>query len=118
LRGSDADQRALDDFLAGIASDTPIEDAQRRELLLTKLHHKGQFEQWRSESSVNLGDLSTQQREYAHELLERALNEYRDDYLLDMRARSDDEFFQRLSDYEHTEFALELQRLQQEVNAK
>ena len=59
-----------------------------------------------------------EQRAYAHELLERALNEYRDAYLLDMRSRLDEERFQRLSDYEATEFALELQRLQQEVNAK
>ena len=118
LRDSDADQRALDDFLAGVSSGTPIADAERRELLLTKLHHKSQFQQWRVQSSLNLDTLSTEEREYAHALLERALNEYRTAYLLDMRSRLDEERFQRLSDYEHTEFALELERLQQEVNAK
>lgn len=118
LRDSDAEQRGVDDFLGGIAGDLPIDDRERRELLLTKLHHKRQFEQWRMESSMDLDSLSTQQRQYAHGLLERALAEYRDAYLLDMRARLDAERFQRLSDYEHTEFAIVLERLQQEINTR
>ena len=118
LRDSDAEQRAAGDFIAGIELDAPMTDLQQRELLLTKLRHKRQFAVWREQSGLLREQLSAEERAYAHDQLERALNEYRDAYLIEVRAHLDEAQFQRLSDYERTEFELELQRLQQVINER
>lgn len=118
LRDSDPEQSSLNDFAAGIANDTPLTESQRRDALLAKLRHKRDLELWREQSGIDREQLSTAERAYAHETLARALAQYRDAYLLEMRSYLDEEQFRRLSDYEHTEIALELQRAQELINRK
>lgn len=118
LRDSDSEQRALGDFTGGLAQHAPLSAAQRRELLLAKLRHKQLYEQMLGQSGIDRVELSDQERAYAHSLLTDALSRYRDAYLDEMRAHLDAEQFQLLSDFERTEFELELQRRQQSINRR
>lgn len=118
LQDSNAEQAAANDFTAGLEHASPLTEAQRRELLLSKLRHKQEYASWEQQSGIEREQLSTQEREYAHSTLARALFAYRDAYLQDMRAQLSAEQFQRLSDYETTEFNIRLQRVQEWINSR
>lgn len=118
LRDSDAEQQALSEFAGGIAASSPLDEAQQRELLLAKLRHKQQYQTWFEHSGADRAELSPQERDYAQRALERALQDYRDGYLQEMRALLDDVQYTQLSDYERTEFAVALQRWQQSINER
>lgn len=118
LRDSDAEQRTLGDFASGLALQVPLDPVQRRELLFARLRHKQQYGLMLEQSGIDRTGLSDEDRNYAHDLLTQALHDYRDAYLDEMRAQLSSEQFRLLSDFEHTEFELALQRLQQSINER
>jgi hypothetical protein len=112
------ERRHLAEYVRGIRNFAPVSAEQERAILQAKLRHKAAYETVLRDSGFQRETLSTAEREYAHRLVARALNDYKENFLLEVKPVLNDEQFTLLSNYEATEFRRELERLQTEINAK
>lgn len=112
------EQRQLAEYAGGISNVDPVSPEQQRAILQAKLRHKKTYETVLRDSGLEREALSPAERAYAHQIIARALNDYKEGYLQDVRPVLSDEQFTLLSDYENTEFQRELERLQITINSK
>jgi hypothetical protein len=118
LRESDVEQGHLAQFSGGVSALAPLNPQQERLILEARLRHKERFEAGMRDFGLDRASLSDEERLYAHRNVTQALNEYRDNFLTEVRpALTEDQYF-LLSSYETTEFARELERLQVLINSK
>lgn len=112
LKDSDIEQFQLDDYAAGISNVAPLSADNRRAILLTKLNYKRTFRQILLDSGLLRDDLSPAARRAAFDGVSRALAQYRDSYLAEVRQYLfDDEQYALLLNYESSEFDAELAKL-------
>ena len=113
LKDSDVEQFQLDDYAEGIANVAPLDESSRRAVLLTKLQHKRQFRSALLDSGILRKDLDPAARRAAFVSVRRAFEQYTQGYLQEVRQYlPDDAQYALLSNYETTEFAAELEKLQ------
>ena len=118
LKKSDVEQHHLNVYARGISRLAPLSPEQHQALLFAKLRHKKTFEAVLGDSGMQQERLSRTEREYAHTAITQALQEYQHDYLAEARLLLGEEQFALLSDYEATEFKLELERQLAQIDAK
>lgn len=118
LKKSDVEQHHLNVYARGISQIAPLSPEQHQALLFAKLRHKKTLEAALRDSGMQQERLSPTEREYAHTIIAQALQEYRLNYLEEAKQLLEEEQFALLSNYETTEFKLELERLQAQINAK
>ncbi|MBB6094723.1 hypothetical protein HNQ60_003610 [Povalibacter uvarum] len=112
LKDSDIEQYQLGDYAAGISNVAPLSPADRRAILLTKLNYKRYFRQVLFDSGVLNPDLSPAEKQQAIAGISRALEEYKNSYLEEVRQYLfDDEQYALLRNYESSEFEAELAKL-------
>jgi hypothetical protein len=118
LKKSDTEQHHLNVYARGISQLAPLSAEQHQALLFAKLRHKKVLEAALGDSGMQQERLSRTEREYAHTAIRQALREYKSGYLEEAGQLLDEEQFALLNNYETTEFELELERLQAQINAK
>jgi hypothetical protein len=116
LKDSDLELFKLNEYAGGVSNVAPLTEADREAILRTKLAYKARFRQLIADSGLERGDLSAAEREYADRVISRGLEDFRRDYLQEVRQYLvDDEQFALLSNYETAEFKADLVRLREEV---
>jgi hypothetical protein len=95
-----------------------LDPAQERAILEARLRHKKRFEAGLRDIGLDRATLSDEERDYAHHNVAHTLQEYRDNFLAEVRPALTEEQYFMLSSYESTEFARELERLQLLINSK
>jgi hypothetical protein len=118
LRASDVEQEHLTQYSGGVSNFAPLTPAQERVILEARLRHKKRYEAGLHEFGLDRQTLSVEERNYAHRNAARTLEEYRDNFLAEVRPALSEEQYFLLSSYETTEFQRELQRLQMLINSK
>jgi hypothetical protein len=113
-----AERKHLAEYVGGIRNVAPVTADQERAILEAKLRHKAAYQTALRDSGFLRETLSTAERGYAHRVVARALNDYKENFLLEVKPVLNDEQFTLLSNYEATEFQRELERLQTAINAK
>ncbi|HEV7609392.1 MAG TPA: hypothetical protein VGO61_18780 [Steroidobacteraceae bacterium] len=112
LKDSDIEQFQLDDYAGGINAVAPLDEADKKAILYTKLAHRQRFRQVLADSGLMRGDLDAAERRRAFAEVSRALGESKDHYLQEVRQYLyNDEQFSLLSNYENTEYTAELEKL-------
>jgi hypothetical protein len=112
LKDSHIEQFQLDDYAQGISNVAPLRNADRRAILYSKLAHRHRFRQLLEQSGLMRGELPAEQRHAILSQVTRALRESRDGFLQEARQYlHDDEQYVLLSNYEHGEYAAELEKL-------
>jgi hypothetical protein len=112
LKDSDIEQFQLDDYAGGISNVAPISDNDKRSILFTKLVYRQRFRQALESSGLLRADLSAAERRYAFAEASRALREFKDGYLQEVRQYLyDDQQYALLSNYETSEYTAELAKL-------
>lgn len=112
------ERRLLEEYFGGISNLAPLSAEQQRAILEAKLRHKRTYEIAVRDSGFERESLSTAERVYAHQAVARALEDYRQNFLLDAKPLLTDQQFDLLESFEATEFKRELDRLQMQINAK
>jgi hypothetical protein len=115
---AEVERRQLAEYAGGISNVAPVSVQQQRAILEAKLRHKKSYETVLRDSGLDREALSRAEREYAHQTVTRALHDYKEGFLQDVKPILSDEQFTLLSDYETTEFKQELERLQIAINSK
>jgi len=105
LADSDAEQQQLRDYVGGMKEVAPLSAEQERAILERKLRHKQSYDAALQRLELLREDLPLPEREQARVVAMRALDDYRREYLFDMRQLLNDEQYSALSSYETTEFA-------------
>lgn len=118
LRKSTVEQHHLNIYARGTEQIAPLTPDQHRALLFAKLQHKRHFEAVLQDSGFRQERLSRTEMEHAHAVIEQSLQEYKRNYLEEAKQLLDAEQYALLEDYESTEFELELERLQAQINTK
>lgn len=118
LRDSDVEQEHLAQYSGGVSAMAPLAPAQERTILEARLRHKARFQAGLRDFGLDRESLSTEERRYAHANVGQSLQEYRDNFLAEVRPSLTEEQYFLLSNYETTEFARELERLQTLINSK
>jgi hypothetical protein len=118
LRDSDVEQEHLVQYSGGISNFAPLDPAQERAILEARLRHKKRFEAGLRDIGLDRATLSDAERDYAHHNVAQNLQEYRDNFLAEVRPTLTEEQYFMLSSYESSEFARELERLQLLINSK
>lgn len=118
LRKSTVEQHHLNIYSKGTEQIAPLSPDQHRALLFAKLRHKKQFEAVLQDSGFRQERLSRTEMDHAHTVIKQSLEEYQRNYLAEARQLLDAEQYALLEEYETTEFALELERLQAQINTK
>ena len=118
LRDSDSEQQHLVQYSGGISNFAPLDPTQERAILEARLRHKKRFEAGLRDIGLDRATLSDEERSYAHNNVAQTLQEYRDNFLAEVRPTLSEEQYFMLSSYESTEFARELERLQVLINSK
>ena len=113
-----ADRADLAEFVGGLSNIAPVSTEQQRAILEAKVRHRQIFVTALRDSGLDREGLSVAEREYAHQTLARALDDYRQGFLLDAKPVLDEEQFALLSNYEMTRFRKRLEELQIKINAK
>jgi hypothetical protein len=116
--GDSVERRQLAEYVAGISNMAPVSVEQQRSILESKLRRRKDYETVLRDSGLERETLSAAERAHAHRVVARALSDYRESFLLDVKPVLSDQQFDLLSNYEETEFRRELERLQIEINAK
>jgi len=112
LKDSDIEQFQLEDFAGGASAVAPLNDADKKAILYTKLAYRQRFRQVIAESRFMRDDLAASERTQALVEVSRALEASRDSYLQEVRQYLyNDEQFTLLRNYETTEFNAELEKL-------
>lgn len=118
LSHSDAQQRQLVEYSGGISNVAPLDEQIERALFEAKLRHKEAYEAALVQSGLDRTTLSAEERRSAHAALASALNEYRDNFLIEARSLLNDQQYELLSSYETTEFSRLLSQQQMLINGK
>lgn len=118
LKHSDDQQRQLAEYTGGISNVAPLDAQSERAILEAKLRHKKAYETALMDSGIDRKTLSAEERQYAHATVANALNDYRDNFLIEARALLNDEQYELLSNYETTEFQEMLAEMQTSINGK
>lgn len=118
LKHSDLEQHHLAEYTGGISNIAPLDARQERVVLDAKLRQKQRYGTAMRDLGFDRDALSAAERAYAHEKTVEALKQYLDDFLSEVAPALTPEQYTQLKNYETTEFARELTRLQQKINAK
>lgn len=118
LKDSDPEQHHLGEYAASVSEFAPINHEQERSMLFTKLRHKQVFRRVLSESGFYQQQLSAEARDYVRNSIQRALENYKNNYLQEVRQLLNSEQFAKLQKYETAEFNWELDRLLKQIDAK
>jgi hypothetical protein len=118
LKESDREQHHLDEYAGGLSNVAPLDEHQQRVVLDAKLRQKERYAAVIRDLGLDRESLSTTDREYAHARSAEALKRYLDEFLMAVSPSLTSEQYTLLKNYETTEFARELSRLQQRINAK
>lgn len=112
LKDADIERFQVDDYAAGIANVAPLSEADKQAVLATKLGYRQRFRRVLDESRLMTGDLNGTERLLAFTEVSRALKEYQQSYLQEVRQYLyNDEQYRLLSNYETSEYEAELARL-------
>jgi hypothetical protein len=118
LKDSDAEQHHLREYATSVSAKSPIDQAQERSLLFTKLRHKQLFHLALRTAGFYQPRVSGENRENLRRLIPRALEEYKNNYLREVRPVLSDEQYRALEKYENTEFNWELERQLKQLDAR
>lgn len=118
FRESDVEQYHFDEYTGGIREYAPLGPVQERAVLEAKLRQKREYEKLVADAGLERPSMSLAEREHAMAMVERGLEEYRQAYLSEVAPLLDQRQYDALSAFEATEFRLELERLQQIINAR
>jgi hypothetical protein len=118
LKDSDLEQHHLAEYTGGISNVAPLDERQERLVLDAKLRQKQRYAALMRDVGLDRESLSNEERAYAHAGAAAALKQYMDDFLSEAAPSLTQEQYMQLKNYETTEFARELSRLQQRINAK
>ena len=118
LKDSDLEQHHLAEYTGGISNVAPLDPRQERVVLDAKLRQKQRYGTVMRDLGFDRDALSPAERNYAHEKTVEALKRYLDEFLSEVSPALTPEQYLQLKNYETTEFARELARLQQQINAK
>ncbi len=118
LKDSDLEQHHLTEYTGGISNVAPLDERQERAVLEAKLRQKQRYASVMRDVGLERDALSAEERDYANNQTAEALKQYMDDFLTEVAPSLTAEQYTQLKNYETTEFARELTRLQQRINAK
>lgn len=118
LKDSDLEQHHLAEYTGGISNVAPLDGRQERLVLDAKLRQKQRYAAVMRDLGLDRDSLSKEERAYAHARTAEALELYMEDFLAEVAPSLTQEQYMQLKNYETTEFARELSRLQQRINAK
>ncbi|HEX5056925.1 MAG TPA: hypothetical protein VFX02_10560 [Gammaproteobacteria bacterium] len=118
LKDSDPEQHHLREYEESLGKTAPLSREQDRSLLLTKLKYKQAFKVALNEAGLYQPSLTGEGQEYARIVIRKALQEYQNNYLNDVRPLLSAEQYEKLSSHESTVFGQEMQRLMKLVDAK
>lgn len=112
LKDADIERFQVDDYAAGIANVAPLSETDKQAVLATKLVYRQRFRRVLDDSRLMSGDLNGTERLLAFTEVSRALKEYQQSYLQEVRQYLyDDEQYTLLSNYETGEYEAELAKL-------
>ena len=112
LKDADIERFQVEDYAAGIQNVAPLGDADKQAILTTKLAYRERFRRVLAESRLMTADLGDTERRLAFDTVSRALKDYQQSYLQEVRQYLyDDEQYALLTNYENTEYTGELARL-------
>ena len=112
LKDSDIEQFQLDDYAGGIANVAPLSESDKQSILYTKLVYRQRFRQVLNDSGLVRGNLSAAERKVVFGDVSRALKDYQESYLQEVRQYLyNDEQFTLLANYENSEYTAELAKL-------
>jgi hypothetical protein len=112
LKDSDIERFQVEDYAAGIQNVAPLAEADKQSVLATKLAYRERFRRVLADSRLMTGDLNGTERLLAFNEVSRALREYQQSYLQEVRQYLyNDEQYGLLSNYESSEFDAEMARL-------
>lgn len=118
LKDSDLEQHHLAEYTGGISNVAPLDERQERIVLDAKLRQKQRYAAIMRDVGLDREKLSSEERAYAHSGAAEALKQYMTDFLTEVAPALTQEQYMQLKNYETTEFARELSRLQQRINSK
>lgn len=118
LKDSDLEQRHLAAYTGGISKVAPLDERQQRIVLDAKLRQKQRYASVMRDVGLERENLSNEERAFAHARTAEALQRYMEDFLSDVAPSLTRDQYIQLKNYEATEFARELSRLQPRINAK
>ncbi|WP_153066986.1 hypothetical protein [Steroidobacter cummioxidans] len=118
LKDSDLEQHHLGEYTGGISNVAPLDERQERIVLDAKLRQKQRYAALMRDAGLDRTSLSNEERAYAHTRTAEALKQYMDDFLAEVAPSLTEAQYTQLKSYETTEFARELSRLQQRINAQ
>ena len=112
LKDADIERFQVEDFTAGISNVAPLSAADKQAILTTKLAYRDRFKRVLADSRLMTGDLNGTERLLAYNEVSRALKEYQQSYLQEVRQYLyNDEQYALLTNYETTEYNAELAKL-------
>jgi hypothetical protein len=112
LKDADIERFQVEDYAAGIQNVAPLADTDKQAILTTKLAYRERFRRVLAESRLMTADLGATERRLAFDAVSRALKDYQQSYLQEVRQYLyDDEQYALLTNYENTEYTGELARL-------
>jgi hypothetical protein len=118
LKDSDLEQHHLAEYTGGISNVAPLDERQERAVLDAKLRQKQRYASVIRDVGLERDALAVEERNYAKNKSAEALKQFMEDFLTEVAPSLTAEQYTQLKNYETTEFARELNRLQQRINAK
>jgi len=118
LKNSDLEQHHLAEYTGGISIVAPLEERHERLVLDAKLRQKQRYAAVMRDLGLDREGLSNEERAHAHARTAEALELYMEDFLMEVAPSLSQAQYAQLKNYEMTEFARELSRLQQRINSK
>jgi hypothetical protein len=118
LKDSDPEQHHLREYEESLGETAALSPQQDRTLLFTKLKYKQAFKIALNDAGLYQPYLTGEGQDYARIVIRRALQEYQNNYLNDVRPLLNTEQYEKLASYESTVFGQEMQRLMKLVDAK
>ena len=111
-KDADIERFQLEDYAGGISNVAPLNEADKQAILTTKLASRERFKRVLADSRLMSGDLNGTERLLAFNEVSRALKDYQQNYLQEVRQYIyNDEQYSLLTNYENTEYDAELAKL-------
>jgi len=111
-KDADIERFQLEDYAGGIANVAPLSEADKQAILGTKLAYRERFKRVLADSRLMGGELNGTERLLAFNEVARALKDYQQNYLQEVRQYIyNDEQYTLLTNYETTEYNAELAKL-------
>jgi hypothetical protein len=118
LKTSDNEQHHLDEFAKSLGTEAPLTAEQERSLLFAKLRHKQVYENTLRDAGVYWGKWSPEERSNLQTVITRAVDTYKYNFLQEARQLLNTAQFNKLSNYEATEFNWERERMLRLISSK